>query len=283
MGRAGIIPSEVTKLKGFDRRRFLRLAAALAAWPLTRGGRGGGGFQPALAGAQESVPDVGVEEDRFIFAQLRTRGGEWDPNPLAHRALADEVMARTSVEVSRERKILTPGSREIFSHPFLYLAGTDAFEPFTEAERDNLRLFLENGGLLFAEDAAGHVGTGFDEAFRREMKRLFPKREMRRIPSDHTVYRSFYLVRQVGGRRIVHPYLESVGIGDVTPVLYCQNDLGGAWEKDPVGNWVNTCEPGGEAQRIDAFKLGVNIVLYALTANYKQDKIHLPFIKRRVG
>jgi hypothetical protein len=106
---------------------------------------------------------------------------------------------------------------------------------------------------------------------------------MRRIPSDHTVYRSFYLIRQVGGRRIVHPYLEGVRIGDVTPVLYCQNDLGGAWEKDPVGSWVNTCEPGGEAQRRDAFKLGVNIVLYALTANYKQDKIHLPFIKRRVG
>ena len=264
-------------MRRLDRRRFLQAAGALAAWPLTQG------LLPARVRAQGSLPDAGIDDDRFVFAQLRTRGGEWDPNPLAHRALVNEVMARTSVEASRERKILTPGSREIFSHPFLYLAGTDAFEPFTEPERDNLRLFLEGGGVIFAEDSTGHIGADFDEAFRKEMKRIFPKREMRRLPSDHTVYRSFYLVRQIGGRRIVHPYLEGIRIGDVTPVLYCQNDLGGAWEKDPAGNWVNDCEPGGEAQRRDAFKLGVNIVLYALTANYKQDKIHLPFIKRRVG
>ncbi len=225
----------------------------------------------------------GRDEDRFVFAQLRYQGGDWDPNPMAHGALVDEVMARTSVEAARERKVLTPGSREIFSHPFLYMAGRDAFEPFREAERENLRTFLESGGTLLADDSAGHAGGGFDAAFREDMKRLVPKRELRRLQSNHTVYRSFYLVRQVGGRRIVYPYLQGVQIGDVTPVIYCRNDLGGAWEKDPAGNWVNTCEPGGESQRQEAFKLGVNTVLYALTANYKQDKIHLPFIKRRVG
>jgi hypothetical protein len=224
-----------------------------------------------------------VDEDRFVFAQLRYRGGEWDPNPLAHRALLGEVMARTSVEAKQDRKILTPDSKEVFSHPFLYMAGRDAFAPFTEEERENLRAFLESGGTLLVEDSSGHEGGGFDQAFREEVRQWFPKRSLRRLPSGHTVFRSFYLVRQVGGRRMVHPFLEGVQIGDVTPLIYCQNDLGGAWEKDPAGNWVNNCEPGGEAQRRDAFKLGVNLVLYALTANYKQDKIHLPFIKRRVG
>ena len=232
----------------------------------------------------QADPSDGLDQaERFVFAQVRTRGGDWDPHPMAHRPLLLEVMARTSVEASLDRKVLSLGSREIFSNPFLFLTGTEAFEPFSEQERDNLQLYLESGGLLFAEDAAGHLGMGFDQVFREEMRRILPKREIRRLPSNHTIYRSFYLIRQVGGRRIVHPYLEGIQLGDMTPILYSQNDLGGAWEKDPVGNWVNQCEPGGEDQRRDAFKLGVNIVLYALTANYKQDKIHLPFIKRRVG
>ncbi|MFQ5913058.1 MAG: DUF4159 domain-containing protein [Nitrospinota bacterium] len=268
-------------LKNLGRRRFLQVAGAALAWPVL----GRLGIVPP-ARAQETFSELqaeGANEDRFIFAQLRYRGGDWDPNPLAHRALLDEVMGRTSVEADLERRVLTPGSKEIFSYPFLYMAGREAFQPFTEQERQNLRTFLGSGGSLLADDSAGHVGTDFDEAFRDEMKRLFPKRELRRLPSDHTVFRSFYLIRQIGGRRIIHPYLEGIWMGDVAPVIYCQNDLGGAWEKDPLGNWSYPCEPGGEAQRREAFKLGVNIVLYALTANYKQDKIHLPFIKRRVG
>ena len=39
----------------------------------------------------------------------------------------------------------------------------------------------------------------------------------------------------------------------------------------------------GEAQRLEAFKLGVNCVLYALTVNYKQDLIHIPFIRKKLG
>jgi hypothetical protein len=256
------------------------VAAASAAGPLLHGFG-----MTRLALAQGSPPSTveGKDDDRFVFAQVQYRGGEWDPNPLAHKALLEEVMARTSVETEPERKILTLSSKEIFSYPFLYMAGRDAFQPFTEEERENLRLFLESGGVLFAENSAGFGGTGFDESFRTEIRRVFNGRGLQRLPSDHTVFRSFYLVRHVGGRRIVHPYLEGVGVGDVTPVIYCENDLGGTWERDPAGNWVNTCEPGGEAQRRNAFKLGVNLVLYVLTANYKQDKIHLPFIKRRVG
>ena len=59
-------------------------------------------------------------------------------------------------------------------------------------------------------------------------------------------------------------------------------DLGGAWEKNALGNWVNQCVPGGEQQRRDAFHLGINLILFAMTGNYKQDLIHVPFIRRRL-
>jgi hypothetical protein len=83
--------------------------------------------------------------------------------------------------------------------------------------------------------------------------------------------------------RIVNPYLEGVHVGDRTPLLYCQNGLGMAWERDYLGNWVSSCHPGGEGQRLEALKLGVNCILYALTVNYKQDLIHIPFIRKKLG
>ena len=89
-------------------------------------------------------------------------------------------------------------------------------------------------------------------------------------------------IRRIGGRRLVHPYLEGASIGNTTPVIYCKNDLGGAWERDGLGNWVSPCTPGGEEQRKDAFHLGINLILYAMTGNYKEDLIHVPFIRKRL-
>ena len=66
-----------------------------------------------------------------------------------------------------------------------------------------------------------------------------------------------------------------------TVVIYSQNDLGGAWARDAMGNWEYEVYPGGETQRTMAFRLGINIILYALTGDYKQDQVHLPFILRR--
>jgi hypothetical protein len=41
--------------------------------------------------------------------------------------------------------------------------------------------------------------------------------------------------------------------------------------------------PGGEAQREMAYRVGVNIVLYALTGNYKADQVHVPALLERLG
>ena len=94
--------------------------------------------------------------------------------------------------------------------------------------------------------------------------------------------RSYYLLRRVGGVRLANPALEGITFGSSTPVIYCQNNLGGAWERDQLGKWTNACVPGGEAQRKDAFHLGINAIVYAMTENYKEDLIHVPFIRRRL-
>ncbi|HXG53305.1 MAG TPA: DUF4159 domain-containing protein [candidate division Zixibacteria bacterium] len=218
----------------------------------------------------------------FVFAQVRYRGGDWNPHPLCVGPLMEELMLRTSVEASPVRHEVTLADPDLFEYPFLYMAGRYEFEPFTEGEIETLRRFLSYGGFLLVDDALGQRGYGFDKSVRREFQRVFPGNELKRLPSGHAVLRSYYLMRRIGGVRIANPALEGITVGSATPVIYCQNDLGGAWERDQLGKWTNVCTPGGEEQRRDAFHLGINIILYAMTENYKEDLIHVPFIRRRL-
>lgn len=223
-----------------------------------------------------SLPDLTV-------AQLRYRGGDWDPHRNAVRPLMEELQERTSVTPAMERQVLTLRDRNLFAHPFLYLTGRQTFEPFDRLEVETLRRFLLHGGFLLIDNAAGYQNGGFEQTVRAQMARVFPERGWQRLSPEHPIFKAFYLIRMVGGRRLVSPYLEGIEVEDWTPVVYCPNDLGGAYDRDPQGQWRNECVPGGEPQRLEAFKLGVNLILYALTENYKGDSIHAPFIKRRLG
>jgi hypothetical protein len=217
----------------------------------------------------------------FYIAQVEYRGGEWDPNPGFVAAIVEELELRTSIDARKERRVVTLADPDLFFCPFLYMAGRFAFEPFRASERESLRRFLVHGGFLLAEDTVGAEGFGFDRAFREEMQAILPDHPLKRLPADHSVYQSFYLINSFGGRQKVNPFLEGVTVDDWTPVLYSHNDLSGAWSRDRYGQWAHECLPEGELQRQSAFKMGINIISYALTADYKRDLIHHPFIKER--
>jgi hypothetical protein len=219
---------------------------------------------------------------QFVLSQIKYRGGDWNPHPLAITPLMEELMLRTSVEAATVRHEVTLSDRDLFDYPFLYLTGKYEFEPFATEEIDNLRRFLSYGGFLLIDDALGQPGYGFDKSLRREMQRVLPANDLKRLPTGHAALRSYYLLRRIGGVRISSPILEGINVGNSTPVIYCQNNLGGAWERDQLGKWTNACTPGGEEQRRDAFHLGINLILYAMTENYKEDLIHVPFIRKRL-
>lgn len=237
---------------------------------------------PLSAAAKEGIAPQ-TPGNSFHFAQMTYGGGNWDPHPRAHLELLREIELRTSIRTVKQRVVVGDLNERFFSYPFLYITGRDEFDPFTEREVEVLRRFLSYGGFLLADDCIGHPGYDFDKSFRREIKRVFPHKELQRLSWDHSVFRSYYLVNFIGGKRLVSPYLEGIHVEDRTPVIYCQNDLGCAWEKDTLGNWVHQVKPGGRVQRSEAFYLGVNIVMYALTLNYKRDQIHIPFLKKKLG
>lgn len=230
-----------------------------------------------------SLPLVGsYKASEFYFTQLIYRG-EWDPRPRAFKRLMTNLDLRTSIKSSFERKELEIESLELFHFPFLYLAGRETFEPFSENERKRLRKFLNLGGTLLIDDVSGEENSTFDNQIREELQNIFPEHTLSRIPKDHVVYKSFYLLNIPSGRKIIHPYLEGITFDEEerTSVIYSRNDLGGAWSDDELGKWEFECIPGGEVQRELAFRTGINIIMYTLTGNYKKDQIHAPFINRR--
>ena len=196
--------------------------------------------------------------------------------------LAWEVRKRTSVE-----PILEPGrarldKASLFRSPFLYWRGSEDFPPLGEEAIDGLRKYVHRGGFILIDDATAG-GEGFDRAVRRELLRAFPALPLKPIPSNHTIYRSFYLLDRPVGRVQGPPFLEGITYGDRIAIVYSRHDLGGALERDKLGAWSQAVVPGGEGQRERAIRLAVNLVLYALCTDYKDDQVHAPFIMRRRG
>ena len=242
-------------------------------------------LKTAFAGAIGAValPLLSLYEgSKFRFTQLEYNGS-WDPRPRDYKRLMSAIELRTSIIASYERKTLKLTDTDLFNYPFLYMAGDERFEPFSDEERRRLRKYLKLGGTLLIDDASGTDTSQFDTQIREELKRILPEDPLSRLPQDHVVYKTFYLLYSASGRVIINPYLEGVTFTDEdrTAVFYSRNDLGGAWSEDEFGKWEFECLPGGESQRELAFRLGINLVLYTLTGNYKEDQIHVPFIKRR--
>ncbi len=208
-------------------------------------------------------------------------GGQWNPRPSALRRLAWELGRRTSIEPAAAPAALRPGAPGMHRHPMLYLTGAGGFPPFAEGERAALRRHLQYGGFLLVDAADGSDGAGFDAAVRGELARVLPASPLRPLPRDHVLYKSFYLLDRQGGRVLTKPWLEAQLLDGRAAVIYSQNDLGGAWARTELGEWEYPCTPGGEAQREAAFRLGVNLAMYALCTDYKDDAVHLPFILRR--
>ena len=222
------------------------------------------------------------DSSRFVPAMAQHEG-KWDVRVSGVRRLAWELQRRTSVEVIPEARPLSLSGPKVFEYPFLYFGGEGEFPPLHTDEVENLRRYLSFGGFLLADANDGSDGGGFDASFRRELGRVLPQSPLVELPSSHVVFKTFYLVDSAPGRLLNKPYVLAANVGKRAAVIYSQNDLAGAWSRDETGDYELECVPGGEAQRELAFRIGINICMYALCLDYKDDAVHLPLIlqKRR--
>ena len=153
---------------------------------------------------------------------------------------------------------------------------------FADRNIKTLRKYLSYGGFLFIDDNSAKSDSGFDHSVRRMVNRLFPQTPLRNIPRDHSVFRSFYLLNTVSGRAIIKSYMEGISVKGRTVLIYSANDQAGAWSRNKLGDWNYDVIAGGYRQRQLSIRLGINIVLYALTLDYKKDMVHLPIILERL-
>ena len=96
----------------------------------------------------------------------------------------------------------------------------------------------------------------------------------------HVLWKSFYVLRSAPGRIVASPLLEGVERDRRLAVVYTQNDLGGALARDGYGRWEHEVVPGGDDQREEAFRLAINLVMYALCLDYKTEQAHIDYILR---
>lgn len=212
---------------------------------------------------------------------LRYPGGEWNPRPRGLARLAWELRKRTSVAIDLTVGAVDPATDELFAHPLVFWQGDQPFPALPAAAVVKLRQYLTKGGTLLVDVSDAKPGGGFDTSVRRELARILPGTALERVSQEHVLYKSFYLLDRHGGRVNAKPFLEGMLVGQRLAVIVSSNDLAGAMARDEFGQWEYDVELGGDATREVTFRLGVNVVMYAMCLDYKDDQVHIPFILQR--
>jgi hypothetical protein len=201
----------------------------------------------------------------FVFARLRYESGDWDYNPKVAANILNSIVEYTTIAVYPEEVVISASSEELFSFPFIFMTGHKLVR-FSHDERERLKAWVEQGGLLFSDDCNHDVNGLYARSFEEEMKTIFAS-TMPKLPRKHPIYRSFFTFADGPpatshelngwGDEIVHDYLRGVEHQRRIGVLYSNKDYGCEWDYD----WRNK-----RFLREDNTKFGVNVVVYAMTS-----------------
>ena len=202
------------------------------------------------------------------------------------------LQRRTSVEPGPPVGVVL-GLDEISFFPLLYWPITPEQRPIGEAARRQVNNFLSHGGTILFDLREPSAGTrlfgraGRNESKLRELTEGLDIPPLVPVPPEHVLTKAFYLMQDFPGRFDGGTLWVSGSEGrsndGVSSVIIGSNDWAAAWAIDQLGRPQYAVVPGGERQRELAFRVGVNLVMYALTGNYKADQVHVPFILERLG
>ena len=221
--------------------------------------------------------DSGAFNPRVLLVGDAQPGG---PRGSAPARWAWELTRRTSAPARLAPVPVRADARALLADPFAYWYGGADVGALSVREVASLRKFFALGGVLFVDDSEPESGV-FGKSARRELGRVLPDSAPVPIGTDHVVFRSFYLLPRAVGRIEGSPKLEAIVRGGKTQVIFSSHDLAGALAQEPSGMQTFPVSPGGEHQREMATRLAVNIAMFVLCSNYKDDQVHAPFLMRR--
>jgi hypothetical protein len=229
------------------------------------------------------------------LAYVRTGNSEVDNITLGGMMGLTSVLAqRTAVEPDAPIAIDIEKDDIVF-FPLIYWPVTTDMPVLSEQAVAKIDSFMKNGGTIFFDtrdaDKALFSPSGVSpetQALRSLLSRLdIPPIEP--VPEGHVLTKSFYLMQTFPGRYSQGQlWVESQNDRSTTPdgvtsIIIGANDYAAAWATDDNGSPLLPVVPGGEDQREFAYRTGINIVMYALTGNYKSDQVHVPALLERLG
>jgi hypothetical protein len=246
-----------------------------------------------------------------LQASLQTRlayvrSGDAEVDSISHaglEGLSVFLAQRTALEPA-EPLAVDISRDELSFFPMLYWPILPNAQRPDAATLSRVDAYMKQGGtvLFDTRDAFTSISGRPEQtspalAKLREILSALDIPELEPVPRDHVLTKSFYLLRDFPGRYTggtlwvealpaASEELESrpARAGDgVSPILITSNDLAGAWAVGSDGQPLLPLTPGEPRQREFAFRVGVNIVMYVLTGNYKADQVHVPALLERLG
>lgn len=212
--------------------------------------------------------------------------------------LGKVLMTRTAVNPGKPQGVDIVKD-EIAFYPILYWPVLEDAETLPDAVISKIDAYMKEGGLIifdtrdYGQGGINTLPVGGKSG--NALQRLLAKLDVPRlepVPEAHVVTKSFYLLssfpgRWDGGNLWVEAIADTgskARVSDgVTSIMITSNDFAAAWALDERGRPIYQVVPGGENQREMAFRSGVNIVMHALTGNYKADQVHVPALLERLG
>lgn len=237
--------------------------------------------------AQTVIADGTAEPASLSTRLAYVRTGDPRTDQISEAGLAGLtaiVNQRTAAELGAPVGI-DPEHAELAFYPVLYWpVGDRPLDLSPDAVR-RLSGYMRSGGTIVF-DTRGRTDTDQRLAL-RELARTLDLPLLAPIPDDHVLHRSFYLMGDMPGRRAggtlwIEPSTGFVNDG-VSSVIAGSSDWAAAWAVDDKLRPMFAVIPGGEEQREQAYRFGVNLVMYVLTGNYKADQVHLPTILDRLA
>jgi len=209
---------------------------------------------PLLSALDRQAPPAKLTVARLQY----DGGGDWYANPSSLPNLLAAIRERTSLDVDKTEARVRLTDDKLWDYPFLHVTGHGNIR-LSEEEVARLREYLLRGGFLHVSD-----NYGIDSSFRREIKRVFPDRELVDVPLSHPIYHIVYDFPKGLPKIHEHDGKPARGfgifIGDRLAVFYDWScDLGNGWEDYEVYH-----DP--PALHEAALRMGVNLFVYAVTS-----------------
>ena len=170
-------------------------------------------------------------QNTYSIAILKYNGGgDWYANPTALPNLIEFTNQNIGTNIKISPEIVDVGSIDIFNYPFLHMTGHGNVI-FSNDEANNLRNYLFAGGFLHVDD-----NYGMDEFFRREIKKVFPDKELIKISPDHKILINLLFLKWITKIHIhdAKP-AEALGIFD-NAIMSILTNFDDGWEDPEVHN-----------------------------------------------